>query len=102
MSQSEFRVDLFVHADGTLAVHGGDIRGLVIETDDIHELRSELYRIVPRLLKTNHGLSKKEIEQVTIRVILRNAPGEAGPEQTLHAAYPQIVWEDDPRIMAVA
>ena len=58
MSQHEFGVDPFVHAGGTLAVHGGEVRGLIIETDDIHELRSELYRIVPRLLVTNHGLSR--------------------------------------------
>ena len=102
MSQSEFRVDLFVYADGTLAVHGGDIRGLVIETDDIRELRSELYRIVPRLLSTNHGLSKKEIEQVTIRVILREAEDAGKRGRTSHPAHPQILWEDNPRIMAVA
>lgn len=71
MSQREFRVNLFVHADGTLAVHGGDVRGLVIEADNIREVRSELYRIVPRLLETNHGLSKEEIKKVAIRVMLR-------------------------------
>ena len=100
MSQHEFRVDLFVHADGTLAVHGGDVRGLVIEADDIREIRSELYRIVPRLLETNHGLSKEEIkEEATIRVMLRDAPQDSADET---ASYPRILWGDEPRITAAA
>ena len=42
MSQHEYTVPLFIHEDGTLAMHGSDIRGLVIEADTFEEMRAEL------------------------------------------------------------
>ena len=47
----------------------------------IHELRIELYCIVPRLLKTEpRSIQEADARGCRlIRVILRNAPGEAEP-----------------------
>lgn len=78
MSQLEYTTPLFIHEDGTLAVHGGDIRGLVIEAGTLDELRSELRRVAPRLLRSNHGLTDDEIAQASLRLVLRGAEDAEG------------------------
>ena len=100
MSQKEYIVNLYVYDDGTLAVHSGDIRGLVIETDDWDELRRELYDIVPRLLRSNHGLTEEDLEHASLRLVLSDHrdDGARGKPTT----KPHIVWQDDPRITACA
>ena len=102
MKQNEFSVNLSVYEDGTLAVHGGDIRGLIIEANGIEEMREELLRIAPRLLRSNHGLTDEEVGQASIRLVLR-APHDASTQarpKSQTALHPRLLWEDDPRITA--
>ena len=106
MSQHEYTTPLFVYEDGTLAVHGGDIRGLVIEADTLDELRSELHRIVPRLLRANHGLTDNEIAHASLRLVpcgVNDAEGAAQSASESHPNQsPQLLWEDNPRITTMA
>ena len=100
MSQNEYIVNLFVYDDGTLAAHSKDIRGLVIETDDWDELRRELLDIAPRLLRSNHGLAEKDLEYVSIRLVLSDHRDKTTQREP--TSKPHIVWQDDPRITACA
>ena len=103
MRQNEYTMPLFVHQDGTLAVHGGDIRGLVVEADSFEELRSELLRLAPRLLHSNHGLSEEEIAQASLRMVLRPVEGAAHPAPESHSLpAPRVLWEDSPHIKSMA
>ena len=104
MNHNEYTASLFVHEDGTLAVHGGDIRGLVIEVDNVAELREELLRVAPELLRSNHGLSDEEIAQASIRLVFHDTEAHvASPDSKPHTAVrPRLLWEDDPRITACA
>ena len=103
MSQHEYTVPLFIHEDGTLAMHGSDIRGLVIEADTFEEMRAELLRLAPRLLRSNHGLTEEEIEQVSLRLVLRDLEDADHPvAKSRSPQSPKVLWEDDPRIMACA
>ena len=111
MSQHEYITPLFIHEDGTLAVHGGNIRGLIVETDTLDEMRSELLRITPRLLRSNHGLTDEEIEHASLRLVPRSMVGAEGAEGAEGAVEPapkshtpqspQLLWEDNPRIMTM-
>ncbi len=104
MSQNEYTVNLFFYEDGTLAAHSGDIRGLVIETDDFADMREELLRVAPRLLRSNHGLTDAEIEQTSIRLVFRDVEDQAvQPEpKPRRPCAPRLLWEDDPRLTACA
>ena len=106
MSQHEYMTPLFMHEDGTFAVHGGDIRGLVVEADTLDELRSELRRIAPRLLRSNHGLTEDEIAQASLRLVLRPAEDAEGvatfSPESLASQAPRLFWEDNPRITTMA
>ena len=106
MSQHEYTTPLFIHEDGTLAVHGGDIRGLVIEADTLDEMRSELHRIAPRLLRSNHGLTDEEIAHASLRLVpcgVEGAEGAAQPAPKSRTPQsPQLLWEDSPRITTMA
>lgn len=107
MSQLEYTTPLFIHEDGTLAVHGGDIRGLVIEADTLDELRSELRRVAPRLLRSNHGLTDDEIAQASLRLVLRGAEDAEGmvatvDPESIASQPPRLFWEDNPRITTMA
>ena len=107
MSEHEYTTHLFIHEDGTLAVHGGDIRGLVIEADTFEEMRAELLRLAPRLLRSNHGLTDEEIAHASLRVVLRDADDDAKdavqpvPEARTPRS-PTLYWQDHPRFMAMA
>ena len=104
MSQNEYTVNLFFYEDGTLAAHSGNIRGLVIETADFAEMREELLRVAPRLLRSNHGLTDAEIEQASIRLVFCDAEDQVvQPEQKPRTpCSPRLLWEDDPRLTAHA
>ena len=103
MRQSEYIMPVFVHNDGTLAVHGGDIRGLVIEADTFEELRAELVRLAPGLLRSNHGLSEEEIAHASLRMVLRPVDETAQPDPEVHRPpAPRVLWEDSPRIKTMA
>ena len=103
MSQHEYTTPLFIYDDGTLAVHGGDIRGLVIEADTLDEMRAELHRLAPRLLRSNHGLTDEEIEHASLCVVLHDVEDAARPvSKSRTPQYPKLLWEDDPRIMTCA
>lgn len=103
MSQHEYTTPLFVHADGTLAVHGGDIRGLVIEVDTLEEMRAELLRVAPRLLRSNHGLSDDEIEQASLRLVPCAVKDDAQTVSYVRTPQsPKLLWEDNPRVMTMA
>ena len=103
MSEHEYTTSLFIHEDGTLAVHGGDIRGLVIEADTFEEMRAELLRLAPRLLRSNHGLTDEEIARASLRVVLRDV--EDAVQSVPKARTPRsptLYWQDHPRFMAMA
>ena len=103
MSQHEYTTPLFIHEDGTLAVHGGDIRGLVIEAATLDEMRSELLRVTPRLLRSNHGLTDEEIAHASLRLVPCGAEGAAQPAPKSRTPQsPKLLWEDDPRITTMA
>ena len=103
MDQHEYTMPLFVHDDGTLAVHGGDIRGLVIEAESFEELRAELLRLAPQLLRTNHGLTNEEIEHATLLVAFRDVADAAEPVlETRATQTPKLLWEDSPHIKSIA
>ena len=104
MSPHEYTVRLYFYEDGTLAAHDGDIRGLVIEVDDFADLREELLRLTPRLLRSNHGLSDAEIAQASIRLVfsdLQDRVAQPTPKPRVPCS-PRLLWEDDPRITACA
>ena len=103
MSQHEYTVPLVLHEDGTLAIHDGDIRGLVIEAATFDEMREELLRLAPRLLRSNHGLTDEEVGQTSLRMVISGAGKEFQPVANPRAhCVPKLLWEDDPRIMAGA
>ena len=103
MAQHEYTLPLFVHDDGTLAVHGGDIQGLVIEADRFEELRAELIRLAPLLLRLNHGLTDEEIEHATLHVVFRDVEDAARPALEARTTQtPKLLWEDSPRIKTMA
>jgi hypothetical protein len=102
MSQHEYTTPLFIHEDGTLAGHGGDIRGLVIEAATLEEMRAELHRLAPRLLRSNHGLTDEEIADASLCVVLRSVEDGAQPDSTRTPPSPKLLWEDNPRIMPMA
>ena len=106
MSQHEYTTPLFIHEDGTLAVHGGDIRGLVVEADTLDEMRSELLRIAPRLLRSNHGLTDEEIAHASLRLVpcgVEEAEGALQfPPKARTPQSPQLLWEDNPHITTMA
>ncbi len=77
MNRNEYTVNLFLYQDGTVAAHSGDIRGLVLEAGNFEEMRSELIRVAPRLLQSNHGLTDEQIEQASIRLVLCDGDAEA-------------------------
>ncbi len=52
-----FSVTVLVYEDGTLAVTGSDITGLIIEVRTCDELLVELPRVASDLLRLNHGLT---------------------------------------------
>lgn len=98
MKKHDFSVNFYIHEDGTLAAHGGDVRGLVIEAATFDEFRSELFELAPRLLKANHGLTDRDIENVTLRLDLRPVGTDLPPAPDRM----RVLWEDDARIMACA
>ena len=103
MAQHEYTMPLFVHDDGTLAVHGGDIRGLVIEADTFEELRAELIRLAPRLLRSNHGLTNEEIGHASLHMVFRDVEDAAQPALEARTPHtPKLLWEDSPHIKTMA
>ena len=97
-NRHEYTMPLFVYRDGTLAVHSGDIHGLVIETRDIEELQEELHHIAAELLESNHGLTDEELEQASIRLVLRIPHDEEDhTAKSTGFASPRILWGEDPR-----
>ena len=105
MRPHAFTVNLFLHEDGTLAAHGVDIRGLVLETDTVAEMRDELLRMTPRLLRANHRLSDAEIEQALIHLVTHRVADERDvqPERKARTpCSPRLLWEDHPRLAPLA
>ena len=84
-----------------MAVHGNNIRGLILEVDSIDEMRSELHRLVPILLRDNHGLSGEETESATLLLSFHDAPPE-DVDMTQHPSRlhqtPILLWEDRPYV----
>ena len=73
-AQRHYVVNLRYHDDGTIVVHGGDIRGLVIESQELAEVHREITHLAPRLLRANHGLSETESATAEIVFRIRNEP----------------------------
>lgn len=94
-SDLRFEATLYVYRDGTCVVTGDTIRGLVIEADTFDQMHSELCRLVPLLLRSNHGLSDEEIPRSVLDVTMRKAPEEEVSESLEHTALlPMIQWQD--------
>ena len=104
MSQHEYIIPLFIYDDGRFAVHGSDIRGLVLEVDTLDEIRVELQHLAPQLLRSNHGLTDEEIAQVSLCVVLRDEGEDAAKPASKSCApqSPKLFWEDNPRIVSMA
>lgn len=102
-SSETFRVNLFVHEDGTFAVTGENLGGLVLETESIKEMRKELLRLTPHLLRTNHGLSEEEINNVRIHISMcRMVNGKQKLFQQLPKRAPHLMWEGTLPTIAIA
>lgn len=103
MKQHEYTATVFTYPNGRLAVHGNSIQGLVLEIDSIDEMRSELLRIVPILLRANHGLNDEEVACATLRLSFHDAPSEDAdfirhPSRSSQSQVPTLLWEDSPSI----
>ena len=61
MSTIVFHVDVLISPDGTITVTSDDIRGLVLETDTVGELRDELVRVAGSVLRSNRGLTDEDV-----------------------------------------
>lgn len=101
MEQHEYRATVYIYPGGRMAVHGNNIRGLILEVDSIDEMRSELHRLVPILLRDNHGLSSEEIESATLLLSFHDAP--PGDTDLIHHPShphqtPTLLWEDSPYV----
>ena len=100
MRPHEFKVNLLVHEDGTFTAQGVDLRGLVLETKTLAEMREELLSVTPRLLRSNHQLSDDEIEQTLIHIdtyyIADDSQGRRG------SGAPRLVGADYPPLAACA
>ena len=97
MAQHEFTATLYTFEDGTLALLNSDITGLVLETSSFKEMQSELYRLAPRLLRSNHGLVEDEIAQAYLRIEVRPATELEGSARS-PAQAPMIWWKDTENI----
>lgn len=86
----EFRVTLFVNEDGTYTAQGENLRGLVLETENLEEMRKELLRLTPRLLRANHGLSDDEIEEALIHI----SRSDQKPPRRRSPSAPRLTWDD--------
>ncbi|MCY3595243.1 MAG: DUF1902 domain-containing protein [Bacteroidetes bacterium] len=105
MDQHEYMATVYIYPDGRMAVHGNSLRGLVLEVDTIDEMRSELLRLVPILLRDNHGLNDSEIANVTLRLSFHDAPPEDTdlvdrPLPSRQAQTLTLLWEDSPYVQA--
>ena len=92
--QQTFAVDIYCYGDGTLAATSGDIRGLVLETDNYPDMRDELVQVAVQLLKANHGLTDDQIAASILSVVFRDAPGRKSA-RALVPAGPRLVIRDD-------
>ena len=105
MRPHEFTVNLLIYQDGTLAAHGVDLRGLTLETESLAEMRDELVRVTPRLLRVNHHLGEPEIEQALIHLVPYHVDDDGQEDvQPVRSARapgsPRFVWEDHPQLVA--
>ena len=103
MDQHEYTATVYIYPGGRMAVHGNSFRGLILEVDTLDEMRSELLRLVPILLRVNHGLNDAEIADVTLRLSLHDAPSEDTdlidhPTSSPQVQIPTLLWEDNPNV----
>ncbi len=94
-SKSAYTVSLFYYGNGIWGARGDDIKGLVLEGESLDEIRRELIRIAPQLLRSNHGLTDAEIEKVSLYVEYRESPEFA---RTKQGRLFQLYWEDTPQL----
>ncbi|MCY4152140.1 MAG: hypothetical protein OXE94_07895 [Aestuariivita sp.] len=95
--QLEFEVTLFRNKDGTFSAHGKNLQGLFLETESLVEMKEELLRLTPRLLRSNHGLSDDEIKKVKINVVNDD---HNSLSKSLDCA-PRLMWENNLPAQAV-
>ena len=107
MERNDYTATVFLYPDGRMGVVGDTIRGLILEVDTYEEMRSELLRLVPILLRANHGRNDEEIASATLRLSFQKAPPE-DTELTHHSSHfrqtrgPILLWEDNPYVPAGA
>ncbi len=101
IEQHKHTATVDTYPNGRIGVHGNNLRGLILEVDSIHEMRSELLLIVPILLRDNHKLSEEEIANAILLLSLQDAPSE-DTDRVSHPARsdqtPALYWEDSPRL----
>ncbi|MCY3629964.1 MAG: hypothetical protein OXG94_08135 [Bacteroidetes bacterium] len=106
MDQHEYTATVYIYPGGRMAVHGNSLRGLVLEVDTLGEMRSELLRLVPMLLRDNHGLNDVEIANVVLRLSLHDAPSNDTdlidpPLPSCQVQKPTLLWEDSPHVQVI-
>ncbi len=101
IEQYKYTATVYTYPNGRMAVHGNNIRGLILEVDSIDEMRSELLRLVPILLRDNHGLNDEETANAILVLSLQDAPAEDTDRVSRPACSdqtPALCWEDSPRL----
>ena len=100
MISNEYAVNMTVHSDGVITANSLDIRGLVLEAEDMREMFHAILHVGSELLKLNHGLTDEELDDVAIvasvsqsgRSCDADLEGPAAPGATRH--HPRVLFED--------
>lgn len=77
--------------DDRWCVWESDIRGLFLETDSWFEMKDSMESMIPMLLMENHDLKEIDLNNVVVRVKVRN--GEEKPIRT--SGKVTIVFEQE-------
>lgn len=101
-TSTEFSVDVLVYEDGTLGAVSEDIRGLVLECRSLGELQTELLWVAPRLLKTNHGLTDKQISGSVLNLRIIKGEDDPAVREAGRTNQPRLVYPDARQVHAAA
>ena len=101
MDQHKYTATVYIYPSGRMAVHGDSLRGLVLEVGTLDEMRLELLRLVPMLLRDNHGLNDAEIADIVLCLSLHDAPSDDTdlidpPSPSCQVQKPTLLWQDSP------
>ena len=105
MSEHEYTIEVIEYSDGTLVADSQDIRERVLESDSMSEFLEGMVCDVPRLLKANCALTDEDVENIVIRVELRDASAEEELEEAeaiLLVPRPRIAFKDNRQVALAA